>query len=63
MYKKMLAYFKVHPTYNSFVHMLIGIGVGALLTYPLFGVHPVRWGVVLIIIGLLAHLYPGLSKK
>ncbi len=59
----MLAYFKAHPTYNSFVHLLIGIGIGTLLTYPFFGVHPVRWGLALIVIGLLAHFYPGLSKK
>lgn len=56
-------YFKEHPTYNGFVHILIGIGIGALITYPYFGTHPLRWGVALIVLGLLGHLYPLAIKK
>lgn len=36
--------------------LIIGMGVGALLTYPFFGTHPVKWGVALIAIGLIATL-------
>lgn len=63
MYKKIHSYFKTHPVYNSGVHMLIGVGLGALLTYPYFGTHPVRWGLALIVVGILAHLYPLTIKK
>lgn len=56
-------YFNKHPFYNATIHLLIGIGVGAFLTYPFFGIHPIRWGVVLIAIGLLGHFYPLMLKK
>lgn len=61
--KKIKAYFTKHPTYNSFVHITIGVGIGALLTYPYFGSHPIRWGIGLIVVGLAAHLYPLTIKK
>lgn len=63
MYKQMKRYMKDHPMYNGFVHLIIGVGIGALLTYSVFGSHPVRWGVALIAVGLLGHLYPTMSKK
>jgi len=61
--KKITAYFKKFPAYNSMVHILIGVGLGILITYPLVGGHPVRWGLVLVAIGLVGHLYPALPKK
>lgn len=61
--KQMKAYLGKHPTYNGFIHILIGVGIGALLTYPYFGSHPVKWGVGLIALGLLGHLYPLTVKK
>lgn len=63
MYKKALKYFSAHPYYNSFIHLLIGIGVGILITYPFVGAHPIRWGVTLVVLGLLAHAYPLVVKK
>lgn len=63
MLKQIKTYFKAHPTYNSFVHILIGIGLGVLLTHPVFGGHTLRWGVGLVVLGLLGHLYPLLIKK
>lgn len=48
MYKKIQKYSLV----------LVGMGIGILITYPLVVTHPVRWGVGLIVLGLLAHLYP-----
>lgn len=56
-------YSRRHPVYNSAVHMLIGVGLGALLTYPIFGSHPVKWGIGLIAVGLLGHLYPLIVKN
>ncbi|MDO9027337.1 MAG: hypothetical protein Q7U68_00515 [Candidatus Roizmanbacteria bacterium] len=63
MYKKIMDYFKKHPSYNGAVHVITGMGIGILITYPLVGAHPVRWGVVLLLLGILGHLYPLTIKK
>lgn len=55
-------FFSKHVYYNSFIHVLAGVGIGAVLTYPVFGPHPVRWGVVLIGLAVLGHIYPLASK-
>lgn len=56
-------YFKNHPAYNSIVHVIGGIGIGILITYPFIGDHPVRWGVAFVIVSILGHLYPIFLKK
>ena len=48
--------------FGGAVHLLIGIGIGILITYPLIGEHPLRWGVAILVAGLLAHLYPLIVK-
>lgn len=58
MHKKMKKYFSEHPYYNAGVHLVIGMGLGILLTWPVFMPHPVRWGVGLIVLGILGHFYP-----
>lgn len=63
MYKQAEKYFSKHVMYNSFVHLVIGIGLGILLTYPVVGIHPLRWGIGLVVVGLFAHVYPVLGKK
>lgn len=63
MCKKALAYFKSHPVYNGAIHLIAGVGVGILVTYPLVGSHPIRWGVVLLVVGIAGHLYPVISGK
>lgn len=49
-------YFARRVWENSAAHVLIGMGIGFLLTYPLVGVHPVRWGAAFLLAGLLWHL-------
>lgn len=61
--KRIETYFKKHPNYNSAVHILAGIGIGVLFTYPLVKTHPLRWGVAFLIVGLAGHLYPLLIGK
>jgi hypothetical protein len=56
-------YFKNHPAYNSLVHILGGVGIGILITYPFIGPHPVRWGVSFFALSILGHLYPMTLKK
>ena len=63
MYKKLLKYFSAHAVYNSAVHVVIGMGIGIILAWPIFLPHPVRWGVGLIAIGLAGHFYPLFVKK
>lgn len=55
---KMFKYFKAHPRVNALAHLLIGVGIGILVTYPMVGVHPLRWGMGVLGVGLLVHLYP-----
>lgn len=63
MLKTMEKYFSKNAGYNAVVHAVLGVGIGILLTYPVVGAHPVRWGVALIVIGLLGHVYAGMQKK
>jgi hypothetical protein len=63
MCKKVLAYFKKYPIYNSLVHVVIGMGLGILVTYPVAGTHPLRWGLGILAIGLIGHFYPMLEGK
>lgn len=63
VYKKLVKYMSTHATYNAGVHLMIGMGIGILAAWPVFLPHPVRWGVGLIALGLLGHLYPLVVKK
>ena len=56
-----MKYYGKHPCYAGFVHLIIGIGLGILISRPL-GVHPVRFGVALLIIGGLGKLYALINK-
>lgn len=61
--KKSQDFFKNHVVYNAITHLVIGIGIGILVTYPLVGIHPLRWGLGFLVVGGLAHLYPLILKK
>lgn len=63
MYKKITSYLEKRPIYNSSIHIIIGVGIGILITYPFVQTHPVRWGAALLVIGILGHLYPLTIKK
>lgn len=56
-------YFSKHVHYNAIVHAIGGIGIGILIARPFAGVHPMRWGVALLVVALLGHLKPLLMKK
>lgn len=63
MGEKVRNYFSKNPGYNALVHLLIGLGLGAILAYPVFFPHPIRWGLLLIGLGVLGHIYPLKLKK
>lgn len=62
IYKRADKYFSKHVWFNSTVHAIGGIGVGILIASPIIGAHPVRWGVTLLVISALGHIYAIYSK-
>ncbi len=62
MRKTIVNYFSKHVSFNSTTHFLIGLGLGILVN-PWTGTHPIRWGVGLLVLGLLMHVYPLFNKK
>lgn len=63
MMEKQRKYLSKHVWYNSLLHAIGGLGLGVLLARPMAADHPVRWGVALIAIATLGHLYPLTAKK
>lgn len=57
-----MKYYGKHPLYCAFLHFIVGTGFGILISRPL-GTHPVRYGVVLLVIGILGKLYPLVKGK
>ena len=55
--RQIMKYFGKHPSFNSLVHLLGGIGIGFLLTYPVAGNHPVRWGLAFLDLSVLGHVW------
>lgn len=53
----MMKFFAKNPKFNSLVHLLAGMGIGFLLTYPVAGSHPVRWGVGFLALAVLGHVW------
>ncbi len=53
----MQKYLAKYPDFNGLIHLLVGAGIGILITYPLVGNHPVRWGLVLIAAGAAGHIW------
>ena len=63
MYKKIMDYFSKHPAYSGIVHFIGGVGIGILIARPVAGTHPLRWGITLLIIAILGHVYALYMKK
>lgn len=61
-FKKLEKYYTRHVWYAKAVYVLTGVGLGVLITYPLIGEHPLRWGTLLLVLGLFGSLYPLLEK-
>lgn len=55
--EKAMDYMKNHPVYNAVVHTLGGIGLGILITYPIAGVHPIRFGLAFLLLAVLGHIF------
>ena len=60
--EKIENYMKKHIVYNASIHAIGGLGLGILLASPLFGPHPVRWGVAFLVVSLLGHWYAWQQK-
>lgn len=55
--KRAEKYLAKNITFNSAIHVLAGMGIGILITYPLVGAHPVRWGLIFLAVSALGHLW------
>jgi len=62
-YQKVQKYFARHSSYSAVVHLIVGIGIGIFITYPLVGLHPLRWSLGFLVVGILGHLYPLMVEK
>jgi hypothetical protein len=61
-WKQAMKYFSKYPDQNAFVHLLGGIGIGFLLTYPVASTHPVRWGALFILLAVIGFTWAGSQK-
>ncbi len=57
-----MKYFQKHTDFNSLTHISLGVGIGALLTYPVAGGHPVRFSLIFIILGILGHVWAATQR-
>ncbi|MBI2404820.1 hypothetical protein HYV22_01420 [Candidatus Gottesmanbacteria bacterium] len=57
--RRAINYFSKYPNYNALVHLVAGMGLGFILTYPLAGTHPVRWGVAFVALSVVGHWWAG----
>jgi hypothetical protein len=62
IYKNAMKYFGKHPEENGLIHLILGLGLGFLLTYPVAQSHPIRWGVLFIVMGVVGHIWAGMQK-
>ncbi len=51
--KKIEKYFAKHIYLNWLGGLIVGTGIGALITNSFLNPHPVRYGLALIVVGLL----------
>lgn len=61
-YKTAMKYFSKNPDQNAFVHLLGGVGIGFLLAYPVVGEHPIRWGLLFLLMALVGLIWAGTQK-
>lgn len=62
-YKFIHKYFSENLWYAKITFVLGGMGIGILLSNPLAGEHPIRWGAGLLLLSMLLTFYPLLTKK
>ena len=55
-------YFSKHVWFNSLTHVIAGVGIGALITNSFLNPHPLRYGVTLLVVALLFHVYAYVQK-
>ncbi len=55
-------YLGAHTQFSGLVHLLFGIGIGVILTYPIAGVHPLRFGFMFLVLGILGYVWAGMQK-
>ena len=60
--KNATKFFSKYPMQNAFVNLLLGVGLGFLLAYPVVGEHPMRWGGLFLLLGVVGYIWAGFQK-
>lgn len=56
-------YLRAHSEFSGLIFLLFGVGIGVLLTYPVAGIHPVRFGFMFLALGILGYIWAGTHKS
>ena len=60
---KMNKYFAEHVTYNSMIHVCVGLGIAWLISLAWgYSIVPLVLGIIFIVIGIVGHIYPLFAK-
>lgn len=51
--RRLYSYFKRHTALTDFFHVLVGLGIGLMITGGVF----FQWGILALLLGILFHFY------
>ena len=62
---KMNEYFAKHPSFNSLIHVFVGLGIAWLLSLLWQGCSLISLvlGIVFLVAGIVGHIYPLCAKQ
>ena len=61
---KIKSYFTAHPTFNSLIHVSVGLGIAWLISLAWsYTVVALVLGIVFTAIGIVGHIYPLFAKQ
>ena len=59
----MESYFVAHPTYNSLIHVSVGLGIAWLISLAWHcSIVALVLGIVFLVAGIVGHIYPLFAK-
>lgn len=60
--KNIERFFTKNVYYNALSNLVLGLGIGALITNSIINPHPLRYGLVIVLIALLLYAYAYYKK-
>ncbi|OGG01382.1 hypothetical protein A2Z33_02445 [Candidatus Gottesmanbacteria bacterium RBG_16_52_11] len=61
-HKNAMKFFGKYPIQTMLASVLLGIGIGFALTYPVAREHPMRWAGLFALMALVSYLWAGTQK-